>query len=271
MSIYRDGMPGVAKLLRDTGGLVMAAALVWLSGAAAPARAVETTTTNLNASLADLSIEQLMNESVTSVSKKETKLNQSPAAITVITQDEIRRLGITTLPEALRLVPGMDVARIDSHEWAVNVRGFNTEFANQLLVLVDGRSVYCTGFGGVLWGMQDVVMEDLDRIEVIRGPGSTLWGANAVNGVINIITKSARETQGLLVSTTGGTEDQPTTTVRYGGTLATNLYYRVYLKYSNRDSLVLSDGADAQDPWSGVQGGMRMDWEPSAQDRRPFA
>src|SRR5260221_1850927 len=140
----------------------------------------------------ELSLEDLINIKVTSVSKKETSLEDSPAAVSVVTQDDIRRFGITTLPEALRLVPGMDVAQVNTHEWAVSVRGYNGEFANKLLVLVDGRSVYTTGFGGVIWSMQDVVMEDLDRIEVIRGPGGSLWGANGVNGVINIITKSAK-------------------------------------------------------------------------------
>jgi iron complex outermembrane receptor protein len=215
----------------------------------------------------DISLEDLVNIKVTSVAKKETTLEDSPAAVTVVTQDDIRRFGITTLPEALRLVPGMDVARINSHEWAVSARGFNSEFANKMLVLIDGRSVYTTGFGGVIWGMEDVVMEDLDRIEVIRGPGGTLWGANAVNGVINIITKSAKDTQGGLISTSFGTEDQPSTVARYGGQLATNLYYRVYVKYFNRDGLVESTGADAPDPWSGTQGGMRLDWEPSEQNK----
>ncbi len=214
-------------------------------------------------SLADLSIQQLMNEPVTSVSKKEEKLTDAAAAIFVISSDDIRRLGITSIPEALRLVPGLDVARINSHEWAISSRGFNVQFANKLLVLVDGRSVYGTGFGGVVWGVQDVVMEDVDRIEVIRGPGGTLWGANAMNGVINIITKSAKETQGTLISTTVGTEDHPTTTVRFGDQIGTNLFYRAYVKYFDRDGLVEADGQDAPDDWNGTQGGMRMDWEPT--------
>jgi iron complex outermembrane receptor protein len=236
--------------------------LMWLpvvSNAADPAPAI--------AKPADeLSLEDLVNIKVTSVSKKETSIEDSPAAVTVVTSDDIRRFGITTLPDALRLVPGMDVAQINSHEWAVSVRGFNAQFANKLLVMVDGRSVYTTAFGGVVWGMQDVVMEDLDRIEVIRGPGGTLWGANAVNGVINIITKSAKDTQGGLITTTIGTEDQPSTTIQYGGTLATNLYYRAYVKYFNRDELVDSAGAAAPDPWTGMQGGLRLDWEPSPDD-----
>lgn len=214
-----------------------------------------------------LSLEDLVNIKVTSVTRKESSLEDSPAAVTVVTQDDLRRFGITTLPDALRLVPGMDVARVNSHEWAVSTRGFTGEFANKLLVLVDGRSVYTTAFGGVVWGMQGVVMEDVERIEVVRGPGASLWGANAVNGVINIITKSAKETQGGLISTTVGTEDQPATTIQYGGLLATNLYYRAYVKYFNRDGLVDSSGADAPDPWSGVQGGFRLDWEPGEADK----
>src|SRR6266853_4901941 len=210
--------------------------------------------------LADLSIEQLMNESVTSVSKKETRLADSAAAIAVITQDDIRRSGFTTIPEALRMVPGVDVARINGNEWAISARGFNSQYADKLLVLIDGRAVYTPSFGGVYWNAQDVVLEDLDRIEVIRGPGAALWGANAVNGVINIITKSAKETQGLLLSTTVGREDQPTTSVRYGGQLGTNLFYRAYVKYFNRDGLVLASGSDAPDDWSVARGGLRLDW-----------
>jgi len=215
-----------------------------------------------------LSLDQLINIKVTSVSKKETTLEDSPAAVTVITPDDLDRFGITTLPDALRLVPGMDVAQINSHEWAVSSRGFNGEFANKMLVLIDGRSVYTTGFGGVLWGMEDVDMEDVDRIEVIRGPGGTLWGDNAVNGVINVITKSAKDTQGGLIVTSAGTdEDQPSALIRYGGVLGTNLYYRAYVKYFNREGLVAPEGGDAQDSWSGIQGGLRLDWEPSVQNK----
>lgn len=218
-------------------------------------------------SLADLSIEQLMNESVTSVSKKETKLNQSPAAISVITQEDIRRSGLTSLPELLRTVPGLDVARINANQWAVSSRGFNHQYANKLLVLVDGRAVYTPSFGGVFWNAQDLVLADLDRIEVIRGPGATLWGANAVNGVINIITKSAKDTQGGLITTTVGTEDQPSTAIRYGGQLGTNLFYRAYVKYFNRDGLVDSTGKSAPDDWNSIRGGVRLDWEPSPENQ----
>lgn len=216
---------------------------------------------------ADMSIEELMNEPVTSVSKKETRLNDSPAAISVITPDDIRRLGITNLTEALRLVPGMDGARITGNEWAVSARGFNNEFAKDLLVLIDGRTVYTPASAGVFWNAQDVVLEDLDRIEVIRGPGATLWGANAVNGVVNITTKSAKETQGGLVSASVGSEDQPTTTARYGGQLATDLYYRVYLKYFNRGKFTDVAGNATPDNWNALRGGFRADWEPPSGNR----
>ncbi len=213
--------------------------------------------------LADLSIEELMNISVTSVAKKETKLADSPAAISVITQEDIRRSGLTSLPELLRTVPGLEVARVSGNQWAISARGFNDQFANKLLVLVDGRAIYTPIFGGVFWNAQDMVLEDLDRIEVIRGPGATLWGANAVNGVINITTKSAQATQGTLITTTVGTEDQPATAIRYGGQLGANLFYRAYVKYFNREGQLTSAGADAPDAWSATRGGLRLDWEPT--------
>jgi iron complex outermembrane receptor protein len=235
-----------------------------------PAALVEAADTNQvpnpSADLENLTLEQLANVQVTSVSKKETGLFASPAAISVITQDDIRRMGATSIPEALRMVPGMDVARITGNEWAVSTRGFNSEYAGSLLVLIDGRTVYGPGNTGVFWDAQDVVMEDLDRIEVIRGPGATLWGANAVNGVINITTKSAKDTQGGLVSASYGTEDQPITTVRYGGELATNLYYRVYGKYSDHPGLESSTGSSTPDSSTSLLGGFRLDYEPATQD-----
>ncbi|MDB6066030.1 MAG: TonB-dependent receptor, plug [Pedosphaera sp.] len=215
----------------------------------------------------DLTLDQLVNIRVTSVSKKETLLEQSPAAISVITQEDIRRSGLTSIPELLRMVPGMDVAQINASEWAVSARGFNGQFANKLQVLVDGRSIYNPIFAGVRWHVQDLVLEDLDRIEVIRGPGATLWGANSVNGVINIITKSAEETQGLLVSSSYGTAEQPSSSIRYGGELATNLFYRVYAKYVNHDEFEDSMGNETPDAWNAFRGGMRLDWEATIADR----
>jgi iron complex outermembrane receptor protein len=217
--------------------------------------------------LEDLTLEQLVNVQVTSVSKKESDAFTSPAAITVITQDDIRRNGFTSIPDALRLVPGMDVAQVNASQWAVSARGFNSQLSDKLLVLVDGRSVYTPAFSGVIWELQDLVMEDLDRIEVIRGPGAALWGDNAVNGVINIITKSAGETQGALVSTSFGTDNQSITSLRYGGQLATNLFYRLYLKYESEDGFLNSAGNRMPDGWDGLQGGARFDWEPNPDDR----
>jgi len=188
------------------------------------------------ADLTHLSLEELMNVEVTSVSRRAEKLSVAPAAISVITADELRRSGATSIPEALRLVPGMEVARVDAHSWAINARGFNDLFANKLLVLMDGRGIYTPLFSGVYWDVQDTLLEDIERIEVIRGPGATLWGANAVNGVINIITRSARDTQGLLLAGGGGTEEQGFAAVRYGGRLGDNAYYRVYATYFNRNA-----------------------------------
>jgi iron complex outermembrane receptor protein len=242
--------------------VVVAALMVETVGEAADTNEVSKPT----ADIGELTLEQLVNVRVTSVSKKETDLIDSPAAITVITQDDIRRMGATSLPEALRMVPGMDVAQITGSEWAVSARGFNNEYAGSLLVLIDGRTVYTPGSSGVFWDAQDMVMEDLDRIEVIRGPGATLWGANAVNGVINITTKSAKDTQGGMVSASYGTDDQPVTTVRYGGELASNLYYRVYGKYSDHPGLESSTGSSTADASTSLLGGFRLDYEPATQN-----
>ncbi|HTD85215.1 MAG TPA: TonB-dependent receptor plug domain-containing protein, partial [Candidatus Binatia bacterium] len=183
----------------------------------------------------DMNLEDLMKIEVTSVSKRPEKLSDAAAAIYVITNEDIRRSGATSIPETLRLAPGLEVARQDSHTWAISSRGFNDEFANQLLVLIDGRSVYTPLFAGVYWDVQDLVLEDVNRIEVIRGPGASLWGANAVNGVINITTQPAKDTQGLLISGGGGNEEKGFGTLRYGGKIGDNAYYRVYAKYLNRD------------------------------------
>ena len=167
--------------------------------------------------LGDLSLEELMNETVTSVSKKEQKLTDAAAAIAVLTNDDLRRSGATTLPDALRLVPGMAVASVNSSQTAISARGFNGLYADKLLVLVDGRAVYSPLFAGVYWDLQQVMMEDVDRIEVIRGPGATLWGANAVNGVISVVTRSAKDTQGGLLYGGGGDVQQTLAGARYGG------------------------------------------------------
>lgn len=218
------------------------------------------------ADLGSKSMEDLMNIEVTSVSKKEEKLFQTAAAVSVITQDEIRRSGLTSIPELLRLVPGLDVARIDGNKWAVSARGFNGRVANKLLVLIDGRSVYSPETSGVYWEVQDLPIEDIERIEVIRGPGGTLWGANAVNGVINIITKHSEETQGTLVTAGAGTEEQGFGSVRYGSKIGEKAYYRVYGKYFKRSGLVDASGRNANDGQQAVRGGGRLDWQLTDRD-----
>lgn len=211
--------------------------------------------------LANMSIDELLNQPVTTVSRRPEKLSQSPAAITVLTQEDIQRSGARSIPEALRYVPGMDVAQVDSQQWAVSVRGFNDVFANKLLVLQDGRSLYTPLFSGVFWDVQNPVLEDIDRIEVIRGPGASLWGANAVNGVINIITKSAADTQGFLATAGGGNYEQDFVSGRYGGKLADDVYYRIDGQYFDRGDSVSPGGGDAHDAWRLGQGGFRIDWD----------
>jgi iron complex outermembrane receptor protein len=213
--------------------------------------------------LTELSLEQLMNVEVTLVSRKEERLFHSAAAIYVITHEEMRRTGFTSIPEALRNVPGMQVARFDANMWAVTSRGFNNLFANKLLVLSDGRSVYTPMFSGVFWESQDVLFEDLDRIEVVRGPGATLWGSNAVNGIINVITKNVKDTQGGLVTLGGGTEERAFGGIRYGGKAGDHLYYRFYTKYFKRDHFVDASNQATPDGWNVLRGGFRMDWDNS--------
>jgi iron complex outermembrane receptor protein len=214
----------------------------------------------------DLTIEELMRVPVTSVSKRAEPWFEAASAVYVITSEDIRRSGATSIPEALRLAPGVHVARVDAHTWAISVRGFNSMFSDKLLVLIDGRAVYTPLFAGVFWDVQDTLLEDIDRIEVIRGPGATLWGANAVNGVINIITKSAPQTQGGTVSGGAGTEDQGFTSFRYGGRINDKTHYRVYGKWFTRDDGVFSDGTDGADNWYQGRGGFRIDWEPTGDD-----
>lgn len=217
----------------------------------------------LEQTIDSMDIESLLGMEVTSVSKKAQKLSDSPAAIFVITADDVRRSGVTNIPEALRVVPGLDVARIDANKWAVTARGFNGRFANKLLVLVDGRTVYSPVFSGVYWETQDLMLEDLDRIEVIRGPGATLWGANAVNGVINIITRHAADTTGVLLSITAGDEERSAASLRMGGKFAEKSYARAYLKTSKKDDFARANGDSAGDKWDMSSGGFRVDMQPS--------
>jgi iron complex outermembrane receptor protein len=211
--------------------------------------------------LKSLSVEELMNVVVTSVSRRAEPLSHAASAIQVITNEDIRRSGATSLPEALRLATNLQVAQVDSRQWAISARGFNGTTANKLLVLIDGRTVYTPLFSGVFWDVQDVPLADLDRIEVISGPGATLWGANAVNGVINVITKPAQDTRGVLVAGGGGTTLRGFGTARYGGTVGGGVQYRVYGKGFDRDATTLPTGLNATDDWQMGQGGFRVDWE----------
>jgi iron complex outermembrane receptor protein len=241
---------GDSFLLR--GGLLFAT----LAITAAPASAL----TQLAQNFVELSLEELANIEVTSVSKKTQSLATAPASIFVITGEEIRRSGATTLPEALRLAPNLQVARLDARNYAVTARGFNSAFENKLLVLIDGRTVYSPLFSGVFWDAQDVMLEDIERVEIISGPGATLWGANAVNGVINIMTRSAADTQGGLLAAGSGRHEK-NGSVRYGGKLENGGYYRVYGKYADNDNSRRADGSVAADGWHRSQTGFRADWQ----------
>ena len=196
---------------------------------------------------------------VTSVSKKNERLSEAAAAIFVVTKEDIRRSGANHIAEVLRIVPGLNVAQLDANKWAISARGFNHLYANKLLVLVDGRSVYSPLFSGVHWDAQDFVLEDIERIEVIRGPGATLWGANAVNGVINIITNNANETQGSLISLMGGTHET-IGSFRYGGKV-NDVAYRAHFKGRKHPGNATTSGDEADDDWDQLKAGFRVDWE----------
>jgi len=208
-----------------------------------------------------MSIEELMQQEVTTASRKAEKWSQVASSTHVITADDIRRSGATSIPELLRYSPGLMVARVNTHTWAITARGFNATTANKLQVLMDGRRLYSPLFSGVFWDAQDTLLEDIDRIEVVRGPGGAMWGANAVNGVINIITKSAKDTQGGLLLGGAGTEERGFGGVRYGGEISDRAFYRVYAKYFDRDDSALPSGAEANDSWRQGQTGFRIDWE----------
>ncbi len=213
--------------------------------------------------LTDLSLEELSNIQITSASKRAERLSDAPVSIFVITADEIRRSGATSLPEALRLAPNLQVARGGANGWAISARGFNSSSANKLLVLIDGRSVYSPLFSGVFWDVQDVMLEDIDRIEVISGPGGTLWGVNAVNGVVNVISRSAEQTQGRLVSAGIGNQEGQLA-VRQGGTLGADGSWRVYAKQTQRWHTETADGSHVDDASHTTQLGFRADWGKAA-------
>ncbi|MGB5541084.1 MAG: TonB-dependent receptor [Gammaproteobacteria bacterium] len=220
--------------------------------------------TALPEDLTDMSLEALMNIEITSVRKRPQKKSEAAAAVFVIKQADLHRWGVTNIPDALRRVPGLQVARIDANKWAITARGFNSRFANKLLVLIDGRSVYTPLFTGVYWDANEVMLEDVERIEVIRGPGGSLWGANAVNGVINIITRSAADTQGTLVAAGAGNEEDGFVSLRHGATTADGRNYRVYGKFHTVDTGAPIDiglpQTAAHDDSEFAQTGFRMDW-----------
>ena len=232
--------------------------IVFAAAVAAGCSIAHGSSRELTASLADLSLEQLAGVTVTSVSRRAEPLSSAAASVFVITGEDIRRAGSTSLAEALRLAPNLDVARADANQYAISARGFNNTLANKLLVLIDGRTVYTPLFSGTFWEAQDVMLEDVERIEVISGPGATLWGANAVNGVINVITRRAEATQGAAASLrTGRTQDDIAS--RYGGEIAGG-HYRVYGKSVRRENTHLRTGVPVPDKGEQAQGGFRADW-----------
>jgi iron complex outermembrane receptor protein len=236
--------------------LVRSLLVVCLAAAALPATA---SAQRGPPDLALATLEELMDIRVTSAARKSQRAEDVPAAIYVITRSDIRQSGLMTLPEILRLAPGVQVAQLSSSKWAVSIRGFNDLFSNKLLVLIDGRSVYNRTFSGVLWELQDVIVPDIDRIEVIRGPGGVAWGANAVNGVINVITRPATETQGLDVAASVGTFARAQVGLRYGGTVG-GAAYRLFSQWSAHDDSKPGDGLQFADNWRSLTSGARLDW-----------
>ncbi len=248
-------MVGTAAVRLGCMLLVGLAAPSWLRGQTPVAR-----------DLSNASLEDLLNTEVTSVSKKEQRLSQTGAAVFVITQEDIRRSGSTNIPDLLRMVPGADVAQIDANKWAISLRGFNDRYADKVLVLIDGRSVYTPSFSGVYWDQQNVPLENIERIEVIRGPGGTVWGANAMNGVINIITKSAKATQGGLISATTGSQEVGRGIAQYGGPAGPRGTYRVFGEAFKIGTSERPGGGEAVDGWHVAHGGFRADWDVSPRD-----
>lgn len=212
-----------------------------------------------------LSIEELTQLDITTASRRIEPLAQAAAAVSVLRGEDIRRSGATNLAEALRLADGLEVARADNGTWAISARGFNISTSNKLLVLIDGRTVYSPLFAGTFWSVQDVPLADIDRIEVIRGPGGAIWGANAVNGVVNIITKSAADTQGVKLGASAGTEERAIVSAQIGGGAAA-FDYRVYARVRARDALILGSGASADDPVKYAQGGFRLESNGTSRD-----
>jgi len=256
-------------LSRSAAPLMRPRILLWLllTAASVHANAVDAPQTGENSStpLKHLSLAQLGNIEVTTASKEPEEIWRTPAAVYVLTRDDIRRSGATSIPEVLRLVPGVEVARVNSSVWAVGIRGFGSAFSKSVLVLIDGRSVYTPLFAGVEWNVQSVLLEDVERIEVIRGPGGTIWGSNAVSGVINIITKSAKDTRGTYASTSGGNMNQSRSAVRYGGGRGNSFNYRAYAMGFGEAPEFHRDG-DNYDDWQLGQAGFRTDSRPTDRD-----
>ncbi|MGA1867678.1 MAG: TonB-dependent receptor plug domain-containing protein [bacterium] len=238
---------------------------LWI-GLAAPSKFAFAEGTYEPSDLISLELEELLELKVLTATRRPDSIYESPAAVYVLTQEDIRRSGMTLLPECLRMVPGMQVARMSSSDWAISSRGFQRQYSNKLLVLIDGRSIYTPLFSGVFWDTYETIMEDIDRIEVVRGPGGALWGANAVNGIVSIVTKSAEETQGFLVSMGGGMMEKGLGGIRYGGTLRQGLYYRLFFKYAERDELINASEEGCRDEWIARRGGYRIDWDISGID-----
>lgn len=217
-----------------------------------------------------MTLESLSTIEITSVSRKEQKLIHAAGAIFVITNADIRRSGLTSIAELLRTVPGIDVAEIDANKWSIIARGFGERYPDKMLVMLDGRTLYSPLTSGITWDIQETLLEDIDRIEVIRGPGATLWGANAVNGVVNIITRKAKDSQGVYLRGAASVEDRDLGAVRYGGTMGTvgasgpKGAYRTAIQYLDRDGSVRPAGASAPDRWHDTHGSLRADWDFSA-------
>ena len=218
--------------------------------------------------LKSLSLEQLSNIEITTATRAPESAFRTPAAVYVITGDDIKRAGVTNIPDALRLAPGIEVAQVDSGKWSVGIRGFGSRLSRSVLVLIDGRTVYTTLLAGTYWEVQDTLLEDIDRIEVIRGPGGTIWGPNAINGVINIITKSSTETHGTYATVGSGNVEQGFASFRQGGASASGLNYRVYGKAFTRAPAYHLDHRNFDD-WRSGQGGFRMDW--GSADKNAFS
>jgi iron complex outermembrane receptor protein len=214
---------------------------------------------NIDNNVFELSLDSLLDIEVTSVSKSAEKISKAASAVYVITQEDIRRSGFTSIPEALRMAPGIHVAQMSSNQWAISARGFNRQFSNKLLVMMDGRTIYNPMFSGVLWDTKDTFIEDIDRIEVVRGPGGTLWGANAVNGVINIITKNAKDTIGSVAYMGTGNSEKGFVGIRTGTTTEDGKNYRIYAKHSDRENYTKASGGNGDDDWFMSRGGFRMD------------